>query len=146
MTARKDELERLSKLYPEIVGKLQDASYSFMTCQYPEGYASSQRGRVVHGEHIFGKTVWDTETPERFPCFVINAVITDASHLDAGWGVSVVFSVHLFTDEPINLYLEQMQHWDKLDMLYPEEAFAQAALIALHNRELVQKRHLQQKK
>jgi hypothetical protein len=39
-----------------------------------------------------------------------------------------------------------MQEWEKLDMIYPEEAFAQAALIALHNRDLIQQRRAKQNK
>jgi hypothetical protein len=146
MTKRKDELERLSEKYPDVVRKLLDGGYSFQTCPFPEGFASSPRGQVTHLSHIFRKTIRDSETPERYPVFFINAVICDASHLEAGWGVSVVFSVQLFHDEPINLYLEQMQEWEKLDMIYPEEAFAQAALIALHNRDLIQQRRAKQNK
>jgi hypothetical protein len=146
MTVRKHELDRLHEKYPEVVRKLLDANYCFMSCPFPEGFASSQRGQVAHLSHIFRKTIRDSETPERFPVFFINAVICDASQLEPGWGVSVVFSVQLFHDEPINLYMEQMQEWEKLDMQYPEEAFAQAALIALHNRDLIQQRRAKQQK
>jgi hypothetical protein len=98
MTIKRDEeLERLSEQYPEVVRKLLDAGYCFMTCQYPEGFATSARGKLTHEQHIFRKTIRDTETPERFPFFLINAVICDASYLEAGWGVSVVFSAQLFS-------------------------------------------------
>jgi hypothetical protein len=135
MTESADELKRLRKLYPEMVTTLTLAGYSLRECQYPEGFATTQYGEVAHKRHIFSKMVSDTETPPRFSPFQVNAAISDTRHHPVDFGVTAIFSVQLFVDEPINLYMEQKHNHTEVFPQEAEDAFVQCALLALKNRE-----------
>lgn len=134
MTERKDELERLYELYPDMVRPLLDADYGLIACYEPGVFVNPNHGKSASPKHVFRKIVYDKQEIRRVPAFLINAVITDVQD-NSGFGlIGVVYSTQLFMDVPINLYLEQMQHRHQIFPEDAEDAFVQAALLALHNR------------
>ena len=133
MTERKDELDRLFELYPDMVGPLLDADYSLVLCQAPDVFINPSYGKTPMEHHVFRKIVYDKQEMRRFPAFTINAVITDVRDVSGFGLVGVVYSAQLFMDVPANLYIERLQNRNYIFPEDAEDAFAQGALLTMHN-------------
>jgi len=129
-----DELERLYELYPDMIRPLLDEDYGLLTCYEPGVFVNPNHGKPASPRHVFRKIVYDRQEIRRFPAILMTAVVTDVRD-ESGFGlIGVVYSTQLFMDVPINLYLEQMQQRHHIFPEDAEDAFVQAALLALHNR------------